>query len=65
MERKTGIGGKADDEERSKTKVPKTTKHVDPSDYEVAPTVPKRKKEDDLYINFLEEKRQREFRASV
>ena len=52
-------GGKADGEQ-SKTKAPKAKKIVDTSDDEVAPTVPKRKKEEDLYKNFLEEKSQRE-----
>ena len=57
-----GIGGNADDGQHSKTKAPKTKKRtrVDPSDDDVAPTVPKRKKEEDLYKNFLEEKSQRE-----
>ena len=52
-------GGKADGEQ-SKTKAPKAKKIVDISDDEVAPTVPKRKKEEDLYKNFLEEKSRRE-----
>ena len=55
-----GIGGNVDDGQHSKTKAPKTKKRVDPSDNGVAPTVPKRKKEEDLYKNFLEEKGQRE-----
>ena len=55
-----GIGGNVDDGQHSKTKAPKTKKRVDPSDNGVAPTVPKRKKEEDLYKNFLEEKSQRE-----
>ena len=55
-----GIGGNADDGQHSKTKAPKTKKRVDPSDDGVAPTVPKRKKEEDLSKNFFEEKSQRE-----
>ena len=55
-----GIGGNVDDGQHSNTKAPKTKKRVDPSDNGVAPTVPKRKKEEDLYKNFLEEKSQRE-----
>ena len=51
-----GIGGNVDDGQHSKTKAPKTKKRVDPSDNGVAPTVPKRKKEEDLY----KEKSQRE-----
>lgn len=43
-----------------KTKPPKTKKRVHPSDDDVAPTVRKRKKEEDLYKNFLEEKSERE-----
>ena len=55
-----GIRGNADDGQHSKTKAPKTKKRVDPSDDDVAPTVPKQKKEEDLYKTFLEEKSQRE-----
>ena len=44
----------------AKNKSAKTKKRVDPSDDDVAPTVPKRKKEENLYKNFLEEKSQRE-----
>ena len=60
-----GIEGNADDGQHSKTNAPKTKKRtrVDPSDDDVAPTVPKRKKEEDLYKNFLEEKSQRAFDA--
>ena len=54
-----GIGGN-DDGQHSKTKPPKTKKRVDPSDDDVAPTVRKRKKEGDLYKNFLEEKSEKE-----
>ena len=54
-----GIGGN-DDGQHSKTKPPKTKKRVHPSDDDVAPTVRKRKKEEDLYKNFLEEKSERE-----
>ena len=54
-----GIGGN-DDGQHSKTKPPKNKKRVDPSDDDVAPTVQKRKKEEDLYKNFLEEKSKRE-----
>ena len=57
-----GIGGNADE----KTKAPKAKKRtrVDQSDDDVAPTVPKRKKEEDLYKNFLEEKSQRGVRLA-
>ena len=54
-----GIGGN-DDGQHSKTKPPKNKKRVDPSDDDVAPTVRKRKKKEDLYKNFLEEKSERE-----
>ena len=54
-----GIGGN-DDGQHSKTKPPKNKKRVDPSNDDVAPTVRKRKKEEDLYKNFLEEKSERE-----
>ena len=54
-----GIGGN-DDGQHSKTKPPKNKKRVDPSDDDVAPTVRKRKKKEDLYKNVLEEKSERE-----